>query len=75
MIDNNINKNHFKNFLLDIERFLCYTDLTIKSARGTAPVTARQPAFVRCQRLTDGRKEPHSESPSDDGLFSCLFVE
>lgn len=63
------------NFLLDIERYLCYTDLTIKSARGTAPLTARQPAFVRCQRLIDGQKETHSQSPSDDGLFSYLFVE
>ena len=42
---------------------------TIKSARGTAPVTARQPAFVRCQRLTEGQKEMHLNSPSSDGLF------
>lgn len=41
---------------LDICCDICYNTITIKSARGTAPVTARQPALsVRWQWLNDGR--------------------
>ena len=43
------------NFILDISQKTCYNKNTIKSARGTAPLTARQPArAVRWQRLNDG---------------------
>ena len=40
---------------LAFNKNMCYNTTTIKSALGTAPLIARQPAFARCQRLNDGK--------------------
>ena len=56
---------------LDKSPKTCYYKNTIESARGTAPMTARQPAGeVRWQRLNDGWLFlDEAERPSVDGRF------
>lgn len=58
---------------LAFNKNMCYNTTTIKSALGTAPLIARQPAFARCQRLNDGKNRFTAHRTM--GFFCCLFVE
>ena len=58
---------------LAFNKNMCYNTTTIKSALGTAPLIARQPAFARCQRLNDGKNRFTAHRTM--GFFKCLFVE
>ena len=62
---------------LDKSQNICYHKNTIESARGTAPMTARQPAGeVRWQRLNDGWFFwMKLNARLSMGVFCCLFVD